>query len=275
MASASPSDRVPSLPDLDSRAEIHDLVVRFYREITFDDLLAPVFGEVAEVDWSEHLPRLIDYWCRVLLGHPGYEGQLLRAHRDARHRQAFDLELFDRWYSLFVRAVDERWAGPNALRAKRHAARVTSTVARQLLDVGLDPTREGAARRTGFCVGTRALLIALLVGIGALLAVFGRWNWLGWHGRDHQELSFRAPDRVALTPSQKATAGFFLAMAVMFLVQTLVGVASQHYRAEIGGSSGSTATGTSRSTWSAPGTSSCRSSGWSRRSSLPASSWCR
>ena len=78
-------------------------------------------------------------------------------------------------------------------------------------------------------------LIALLAGIGALLAVFGRWNWLGWHGRDHQELSFRSPDRVALTPSQKATAGFFLVMAVLFLVQTLVGVASQHYRAEIGG----------------------------------------
>ena len=78
-------------------------------------------------------------------------------------------------------------------------------------------------------------LIALLAGIGALLAVFGRWNWLGWHGRDQQELSFRTPDRVALTPSQKATAGFFLVMAALFLVQTLVGVASQHYRAEIGG----------------------------------------
>ena len=78
-------------------------------------------------------------------------------------------------------------------------------------------------------------LIALLAGIGALLAVFGRWNWLGWHGRDQQELSFRSPDRVALTPSQKATAGFFLAMAALFLVQSLVGVASQHYRAEIGG----------------------------------------
>ncbi len=78
-------------------------------------------------------------------------------------------------------------------------------------------------------------LVALLTGIGALLAVFGRWNWLGWHGRDQHELSFRSPDRVALTPSQKATAGFFLAMAAMFLVQSLVGVASQHYRAEIGG----------------------------------------
>ena len=78
-------------------------------------------------------------------------------------------------------------------------------------------------------------LVALLTGIGALLAVFGRWNWLGWHGRDQHELSFRSPDRVALTPSQKATAGFFLVMGRLFLVQSLVGVASQHYRAEIGG----------------------------------------
>ena len=78
-------------------------------------------------------------------------------------------------------------------------------------------------------------LIALLTGIGALLAVFGRWNWLGWHGRDHQELSFRSPDKVALTPSQKATAGFFLVMGLLFLVQVLVGAASQHYRADIGG----------------------------------------
>ena len=78
-------------------------------------------------------------------------------------------------------------------------------------------------------------LIALLTGIGALLAVFGRWNWLGWHGRDQQELSFRSPDRVALTPSQKATAGFFLVMGRLFLVQAWSGSASQHYRAEIGG----------------------------------------
>jgi nitric oxide reductase subunit B len=27
-------------------------------------------------------------------------------------------------------------------------------------------------------------LIALLGGIGLLLAAFGRWNYLGWHGRE-------------------------------------------------------------------------------------------
>ena len=76
-------------------------------------------------------------------------------------------------------------------------------------------------------------LIALLGGTGALFAAFGRWNWLGWHGRDQRELRFREPQSVALTPSQRATAWFFLVMAGLFLMQTLVGAAAEHYRADL------------------------------------------
>lgn len=76
-------------------------------------------------------------------------------------------------------------------------------------------------------------LIALLGGIGLLLAAFGRWNFLGWHGRERQTISFRPPDQVLLTPAQRACAWFFFVMAVLFLVQTLVGGATQHYRADI------------------------------------------
>ena len=77
-------------------------------------------------------------------------------------------------------------------------------------------------------------LIALLGGIGLLFAAFGRWGRnLGWHGREQATLSFRSPGDVALTPAQRATAWFFFVMAALFLVQTLVGAASQHYRADI------------------------------------------
>ena len=76
-------------------------------------------------------------------------------------------------------------------------------------------------------------LIALLGGIGLLFAAFGRWNFLGWHGREQQTVSFRPPNEVLLTPAQRACAWFFLVMGLLFLLQTLVGGASQHYRAEI------------------------------------------
>jgi nitric oxide reductase subunit B len=76
-------------------------------------------------------------------------------------------------------------------------------------------------------------LIALLGGTGILLAAFGRWNFLGWHGRENQRLVFRRPDSVKLTPAQRSCAWFFLVMAVLLLLQTLLGGATQHYRSEI------------------------------------------
>ncbi|MDZ7733174.1 MAG: group III truncated hemoglobin [Acidimicrobiia bacterium] len=127
------------LPDLDSRTQIHGLVVDFYREIVFDDLLSHVFVEVAEVDWSAHIPKLVDYWCRVLLGQPGYDGAFLAAHRDVHDREPFTRDHFDRWYGLWVETVDARWCGPFADAAKAHAARLMSVLSHRLLDAEWHP----------------------------------------------------------------------------------------------------------------------------------------
>lgn len=120
--------------DLDNRRKVHDVVVAFYREVVFDDLLAPVFGEVAEVDWAVHIPKLIDYWCQVLLGERGYNGYILGPHRAVHDLRPFHAELFDRWYLLWVDSIDARWAGPHAERAKTHAARIAHVLARKLTD---------------------------------------------------------------------------------------------------------------------------------------------
>lgn len=121
--------------DLDTRAKVHDVVVDFYREVVFDDLLAPVFDEVADVDWAEHLPKLIDYWCQVLLGEPGYDGYILAPHAHVHEQAPFTPELFDRWYSLWSSCIDAHWAGPTADRAKTHAERIGRVLARRLLDI--------------------------------------------------------------------------------------------------------------------------------------------
>ncbi|HEU5396729.1 MAG TPA: cbb3-type cytochrome c oxidase subunit I, partial [Verrucomicrobiae bacterium] len=76
-------------------------------------------------------------------------------------------------------------------------------------------------------------LIALLGGIGLLLAAFGRWNFLGWHGREEQRIDFRPPDSVMLTPAQRSCSWFFFVMAVLFVAQTFLGGAAEHYRAEL------------------------------------------
>ncbi|MDP9441249.1 MAG: group III truncated hemoglobin [Actinomycetota bacterium] len=125
--------------DLDDRAQVHDAVVAFYREVVFDDVLGPVFDEVAEVDWAVHIPTLVDYWCRVLLGSPGGSRPLLGAHADVHALEPLTAEMFDRWFGLWSATVDERWAGPTADRAKAHAARMAATLARKVSDLEWAP----------------------------------------------------------------------------------------------------------------------------------------
>ncbi len=118
--------------DLVSRAAIHDLVVRFYREIVFDVELEPVFSDVAEVDWAIHMPKLTDYWCRVLLREPGYDGFILSAHQHIHDIEPLTGELFGRWYALWIQTIDSAWSGPIAEHAKRHAAQIGAVLARRI-----------------------------------------------------------------------------------------------------------------------------------------------
>ena len=77
-------------------------------------------------------------------------------------------------------------------------------------------------------------LVVLLGGTGILFAVYGRWSAkVGWHSAEAPAISFRRPSEVALTPAQRATAWFFFTIAALFLVQTLLGAAAEHYRADI------------------------------------------
>ena len=79
-------------------------------------------------------------------------------------------------------------------------------------------------------------LVALLAGLGALFAVYGRWSKkIGWHSSETPSLSFLQPGKVGITKAQKATAWFFLVVSILFLVQSTLGAAVEHYRVELSG----------------------------------------
>jgi hemoglobin len=118
--------------DVSTPAHVHDLVVGFYREIMLDELLGPIFSDVAEVDWPEHIPRLIDYWCWILLGTPRYAGNVTKTHRHLHSLQPIEPDHCDRWFLLWVQCVDERWEGRNAERAKSYAATMMAGLAKHV-----------------------------------------------------------------------------------------------------------------------------------------------
>ncbi|HWB55010.1 MAG TPA: cbb3-type cytochrome c oxidase subunit I [Tepidisphaeraceae bacterium] len=79
-------------------------------------------------------------------------------------------------------------------------------------------------------------IVALLGGTGVLLGLFGRYSsLLGWHGTEEKRLRFVPAANVPLTPGQKSIAWYFLIVAALFLVQTLLGGATAHYHVESGG----------------------------------------
>jgi hemoglobin len=133
--------------DLASRTHIHDLVTSFYREVVFDDVLAPVFTEVAEVDWAEHIPTLIDYWCWILFGTSGYGGAVTKTHRHLHGLEPLRPEHCDRWYELWTKSIDTSWSGPNADRAKGHAASLMAGLAKHVFGFAWVPPAPGSAER--------------------------------------------------------------------------------------------------------------------------------
>ncbi|MEO9220683.1 MAG: cbb3-type cytochrome c oxidase subunit I, partial [Mycobacteriaceae bacterium] len=89
---------------------------------------------------------------------------------------------------------------------------------------------------TGPIVVWSVLSLAMLLGgTGVLFTVYGRWSQkIGWHGAEGKAVRFRQPGEVALTPAQRTVGWFFLVVSLLFLVQTLVGAAAEHYRADLG-----------------------------------------
>jgi hemoglobin len=119
-------------PDIRTRGDVEQLVVDFYRDVAMDDLLGPIFA-AARVDWSVHIPRLVDFWAWQLLDQPGYGRNPLRAHEPVHDRTPFGAEHYLRWLDLFETTVDESFAGPTAEMAKARARKMAAAL-RRLLD---------------------------------------------------------------------------------------------------------------------------------------------
>ena len=78
-------------------------------------------------------------------------------------------------------------------------------------------------------------LITLLGGLGLILFVFGKFDYLGWKGEGAgAHIVHSAVTPLKLTASQWATGWYFAIVALLFLAQSLLGGALAHYRVEPG-----------------------------------------
>jgi hemoglobin len=115
-------------PDITSANEIKVLVDAFYEKVKRDELLAPIFNDIAQVDWSEHLPTLYRFWESLLLGAGNYEGAPFPRHAVLPIEQKH----FERWLALFSETLNENFAGPKTEEAKWRAICIADTFARRM-----------------------------------------------------------------------------------------------------------------------------------------------
>lgn len=118
--------------DIVDRSDIAALVTAFYRRAFTDDILGPVFVDIAQMDLSAHLPVMCDFWETVLLRAGVYHRNALRPHRDLNAQVELTAAHFARWLALWTATVDERHRGPTAELAKTQAVRIAGSIGRRL-----------------------------------------------------------------------------------------------------------------------------------------------
>ena len=119
-------------PDLNSRQLIEFFLECFYARLLADRQLAPIFFDVARIDIDVHLPHIVDYWCKLLLGDTGYQRHTMDIHRRLHGSRALREDDFKRWLGHFMHTVDLHFVGENAEHAKRLATTIAANMYKNL-----------------------------------------------------------------------------------------------------------------------------------------------
>jgi hemoglobin len=80
------------------------LIETFYEGVRKDDVLGPVFEKVLDGKWSTHMPRMYDFWSKVLLRTKRFQGDIYVKHMVLA---GITEEHFARWLTLFRNAVTQ------------------------------------------------------------------------------------------------------------------------------------------------------------------------
>ena len=119
-----------TLPDIQSARDVQMLVDAFYHKANQDELLAPAFRAAAHIYWPRHLTSFYEFWSNELLSPGTTVPRPVPTHlalpRSSSHRT--------RGVQLFDAAVEERFAGRRAGRAKSVARQLAAALVDGMLN---------------------------------------------------------------------------------------------------------------------------------------------
>jgi hemoglobin len=110
--------------DIENREDVVLLVNSFYEKVNENKLLAPIFNDVAKINWEEHLPKMYSFWASLLLGEHSFSGNPMMKHVELSKLATMTSAEFSEWLILFHQTVDELFEGSRADEAKTRAANI-------------------------------------------------------------------------------------------------------------------------------------------------------
>lgn len=90
------------------------LISTFYEKVRADELIGPIFNNIANVDWPQHLPIMYDFWESMLLDTGTYTRNAMEPHFRLNEKVRLLPEHFERWIHLFEAAVRQLFQGEKA-----------------------------------------------------------------------------------------------------------------------------------------------------------------
>ena len=123
-----------SSKDVQTRADIEQIVRDFYDVMLKDPIIGYIFTDVARIHLESHLPTIIDFWCDIVFQEKQYRGNALQKHLELNDKIPLTPGHFTRWLYLFNRAVDGNFAGDNAELMKHRAELVAKSISAAITD---------------------------------------------------------------------------------------------------------------------------------------------
>lgn len=108
--------------EIETFADVVQMVDSFYAKVRQDELLGPIFNGVIQDRWPEHLEKLHRFWETLLLGNQTYLGRPFPPHAQL----PIGMEHFERWLMLFTENMQEQFHGEKAFEAIERARKMAA-----------------------------------------------------------------------------------------------------------------------------------------------------
>ncbi|HMP31292.1 MAG TPA: group III truncated hemoglobin [Saprospiraceae bacterium] len=112
--------------DIEEKKDIILLIDRFYDKVKEDQVIGYFFNDVAKVNWETHLPKMYEFWSKVVFSTGDYNGNPMSVHQAVHHQSTMTEDHFKHWVNLFHDTVDELFTGENAQLIKSRSATIAA-----------------------------------------------------------------------------------------------------------------------------------------------------